>query len=61
MTTNGCWISLGEWFDYGTETLLIEKFTDEFGLFEGIRNGEVDQETCRFDEFWSYHFGSDDT
>lgn len=46
------WISKGEWFDRGTEAHLIFPITDECGLFIGIKNGEEDEESCCFDEFY---------
>lgn len=51
------YISKGDWFDKGTEVKLIDDYrTDpkhpaDFGLFEGMREGRLDQETCPFDEF----------
>ncbi len=55
------YISKGEWFDKGTEAKLIcqylfkegdKKNSDcNVGIFEGIRNGKVDEEGCDFDEF----------
>ena len=49
-------ISDGTWFDKGTEAKLLFK-TSEFadgtwgGLFEGIKDGLVDEEMCASDEF----------
>lgn len=50
-----------EWFDAGTEVRLIDDYRDSdemiynrslnAGLFEGFRNGLLDQEVCCFDEF----------
>jgi hypothetical protein len=51
---NKRFISKGEWFDKGTEAKLISDSASEaypFAIFEGIRNGKVDEETCTFDEF----------
>lgn len=48
------YISKGEWFDEGTEVKLIDDYRPEgwdSGLFEGFRNGVLDQEVCTFDEF----------
>lgn len=48
------YFSLGEWFDEGTEALLIDDYRPDgiaSGLFEGIRKGELDEEVCGFDEF----------
>ena len=58
-------ISKGEWFDKGTEAKLICQYgwkygtspdgkwegECEVGIFEGIKNGELDEEGCTFDEF----------
>jgi len=54
-------ISKGEWFDEGTEAKLIVQYlfkdgpnknsTEDCGIFEGIRNGKLDEEGCGFDEF----------
>lgn len=46
-----------QWFDEGTEAKLIDDYRDEkqpgfiCGLFEGIREGRLDEEVCNFDEF----------
>lgn len=50
-----------EWFDSGTEVKLIDDYRTSdamiyhkslnAGLFEGLRNGVLDQEVCDFDEF----------
>lgn len=51
-----------EWFDEGTEVKLIDDYRSSSamyfggasmnaGLFEGLRDGKVDQEVCSFDEF----------
>ena len=53
------YISKGEWFDEGTEVVLIDDYRinplpnlrRNAGLFEGYRNGHPDQEVCTFDEF----------
>ncbi len=51
------YVSKGEWFDEGTEatllpgTLYTHGGGEFFGLFEGLRNGEADQEVCCLDEF----------
>jgi len=47
------YISLGEWFDKGTEAELVDDYRPKMGagLFRGIRNGKPDEEVCTFDEF----------
>lgn len=51
------YISKGEWFDKGTEAILIDdygynaQFNNRVGLFEGIRNGKLDEEVCEVKEF----------
>ncbi len=48
------YISLGEWFDAGTEAFpLIPWFGDDLDttLMLGIKDGEWDQEVCGLDEF----------
>lgn len=51
------YISKGEWFDAGTEAVLIDDYRQDpvqpfnAGLFEGYRNGHPDEEVCSFDEF----------
>lgn len=52
------YFSLGEWFDKGTEALLIDDYRPDVipsGLFKGVRNGKFDEEVCGFDEFDSIH------
>ena len=45
------------WYDAGTEVKLIDDYRTDpknpwnSGLFEGLKNGIVDQEVCSFDEF----------
>ena len=46
------------WFDAGTEVKLIDDYSNPpgnvlegAGLFEGFRNGSMDQEICLFEEF----------
>ena len=39
------------WFDEGTEVRLIDRYSEEFGLFIGMKDGKEDEEVCRFDEF----------
>ena len=42
------------WFETGTECMLIDGSEDKdghFGLFIGIKDGRVDEETCPMDEF----------
>jgi hypothetical protein len=51
------YISKGEWFDAGTEAVLIDDYRNSppkplnSGLFLGYRNGKLDEEVCTFDEF----------
>ena len=50
------YISNGEWFDKGTEAILIDDYRNEVngynaGLFSGTRDGSEDEEICSFDEF----------
>lgn len=52
------YISLGEWFDLGTEVELVDDYRNSelakpynSGLFLGYRNGKLDEENCNFDEF----------
>jgi len=43
-----------EWFDKGSIAILISKpfgSSPESGIFLGTKNGELDEETCSFDEF----------
>jgi len=51
-----------EWFDVGTEVQLIDDYRASSamyfggpemnaGLFEGLKDGKIDQEVCSFDEF----------
>ena len=54
-------VSKGEWFDKGTEAKLLVQYlfndgpdknsTVNVGIFEGIRHGKPDEESCHFDEF----------
>ena len=48
------YVSRGDWFDKDTEVELLVDFRPscDCGLFSGIRNGEEDEETCPFDEFY---------
>lgn len=43
------------WFDEGTEAKLLTDcgggFFNGNGIFEGIRNGKVDEELCGYEEF----------
>lgn len=39
------------WFDEGEEVKLIDIIRPGVGLFEGIKNGELDQEVCPFEDF----------
>ena len=40
------------WFDKGTEVKHIAVFDQEdWGLFQGYRNGSLDEETCLLEEF----------
>ncbi len=45
------YISKGEWFDKGTEAKPLGKLSNEMGMFLGKRNGKLDEEWCRLDEF----------
>lgn len=38
------------WFDEGTEAKLLAD-CGFFGIFEGIREGKPDEETCLYEEF----------
>ena len=51
------YISLGEWFDEGTEAILLDDIHVDVapqGIFEGYHDGELDEELCTFDEFDIY-------
>lgn len=41
------------WFDDGTQVTLIDDYRPQLnvGLFEGYKDGKIDQECCNFDEF----------
>ena len=46
------------WFDEGTEAKLLFRMGDEdfndkngCGMFEGIKDGKIDEEPCGYDEF----------
>lgn len=42
------------WFDAGTVAELIDDYRGDgfdFGLFRGIRDGQLDEEVCLFSEF----------
>jgi hypothetical protein len=45
------YISDGTWFDKGTEAKLLYETWPSIGCFRGLRNGEIDEEVCSFDEF----------
>lgn len=48
------YISKGEWFDKGTEAVLLDDYRKDLfpaGLFKGYRNGVLDEEVCTFEEF----------
>lgn len=47
------YISRGDWFDKGTEAKLLIDLRPKMdvGVFEGIKDGKEDEETCPFDEF----------
>ena len=45
------YISKGEWFDKGTEVKPLGKLGNGMGMFLGKRNGKLDEEWCRLDEF----------
>jgi hypothetical protein len=38
------------WFDPGTEVELVAD-CGVFGIFSGVRNGQLDEETCPWSEF----------
>ena len=46
------YISDGTWFDEGSLVKLIDDYRPQLdsGLFEGLRDGKMDQEICGFDE-----------
>ena len=55
---SGCrYISRGEWFDKGTEAILLDDYRTwgsgelQVGLFRGVKDGKPDEEVCTFDEF----------
>ena len=39
------------WFDEGTEVEHIAVFDQNWGLFRGLKEGCLDEETCPLDEF----------
>jgi len=39
------------WYDTGTESTLLFEITDGLGMFKGIKDGELDEEPCSYDEF----------
>jgi len=43
------------WYDEGTEAYIIEgpfeSLSGQWALFGGLRNGDLDEETCNLDEF----------
>lgn len=39
------------WFDEGTEVELLFDIHENYGLFCGLRNGHLDEESCMYDEF----------
>jgi len=45
------YISDGTWFDKGSEAELLFETMDGVGLFKGIKDGNLDEEICMFDEF----------
>lgn len=47
------YISDGTWFDADTEVKVVDDYRPHMnaGVFEGYRNGVLDQEVCSFDEF----------
>jgi len=55
------YISDGTWFDKGSEAELLFETMDGVGLFKGIKDGNLDEEICMFDEFeiknteWEYY------
>ena len=43
-----------EWYDVSYEVELIDDYRPDglgAGLFRGLKNGQVDEEVCSFDEF----------
>ena len=42
------------WFDAGTVAVLVDDYRPnmEAGLFCGIRDGQIDEEVCAFEEFY---------
>ncbi len=47
------YISMGEWFDDGTEAFVIDDYRPgaDCALFVGLRHGKRDEEVCPFDDF----------
>ena len=45
------YISKGEWFDKGTEAKPLGTLDKGLGMFLGMRNGKLDEEWCKLDEF----------
>ena len=43
----------GIWYDDGTVVELVDDYGPQWkvGLFRGIRDGEIDEESCAFEEF----------
>jgi len=42
------------WFDVGTEAIPVTDFVEAlnpFAVFRGMKDGELDEETCPVDEF----------
>ncbi len=57
------YISKGDWFDKGTEAILLtDCFSEQKGIagvFRGIKDGKEDEESCSFDEFEVIEDGAD--
>lgn len=51
LNNNYIYISDGTWFDKGSSCVLISNCGIAGGIFEGQRNGKLDQEFCPWDEF----------
>lgn len=51
------------WFDADTEAKLLADYAPQWpgcGLFEGLRNGQLDEEDCSFEEFDIVEEANDD-
>jgi hypothetical protein len=52
---------LDTWFDKGTGATLVDDYRLvglNTGLFRGIRDGQIDEEVCQFDEFDEVEVGT---